>query len=54
LQVAPAEVVFFSDAVRELDAARDAGCQTRLVIREGNPSITAPDTHIAVESFAVL
>jgi enolase-phosphatase E1 len=54
LQVAPAEVVFFSDAVRELDAARDAGCQTRLVIREGNPSITAPHTHIAVESFAVL
>ena len=31
--------MFFSDAVRELDPAREAGCQTRLVMREGNAPV---------------
>jgi len=39
LHVEPEEVVFFSDVVRELDPAREAGCQTRLVVREGNAPI---------------
>ncbi len=54
MQVAPADVLFFSDAVRELDAAREAGCQTRLVIREGNASVDEAHNHIALESFAVV
>jgi enolase-phosphatase E1 len=52
MQVAPGEVLFFSDVVRELDAAREAGCQTRLVIRDGNPPIAGSHTHVALESFA--
>ncbi len=54
MQVSPAEVLFFSDTVRELDAARDAGCQTRLVIREGNAPVPDAHDHIALESFATL
>jgi 2,3-diketo-5-methylthio-1-phosphopentane phosphatase len=50
--VTPAEVLFFSDSVRELDAAREAGCQTRLVVRPGNAPIEDPHGHSAVESFA--
>jgi len=33
------EVVFLSDVVRELDAAREAGCETRLVLRPGNAPV---------------
>jgi enolase-phosphatase E1 len=54
MHVEPAEVMFFSDVVRELDAAREAGCQTRLVMREGNAPVTDAHEHAAVESFAVL
>jgi enolase-phosphatase E1 len=54
MQVAPSEVLFFSDSVRELDAARSAGCDTRLVARPGNAPVEAPHGHIAVESFAGL
>lgn len=54
MQVAPAEVLFFSDAVRELDAAREAGCQTRLVLRPGNPPVADAHGHTAVESFLTL
>jgi 2,3-diketo-5-methylthio-1-phosphopentane phosphatase len=50
--VAPDEVIFFSDVLRELDAAREAGCQTRLVMREGNAPIEDAHGHAAVESFA--
>ena len=51
MDVAPAEVLFISDAVRELDAAREAGCQTRLAVRPGNPVVADPHGHIAIESF---
>lgn len=54
LYVQTAEVLFFSDAVRELDAARAAGCGTRLVIREGNAPIAGGHGHAVVESFAGL
>lgn len=54
MQVAPADVLFLSDIVRELDAAREAGCQTGLVVREGNPPLADAHDHIAVESFAAL
>jgi enolase-phosphatase E1 len=54
LSVKPEEVMFFSDVVRELDAAREAGCRTRLVVREGNAPIEDAHGHAAIESFAVL
>lgn len=49
--VAPEEILFFSDAVRELDAAREAGCPTRLVVRPGNPRVEDALGHLVVESF---
>jgi enolase-phosphatase E1 len=47
-------VLFFSDVVRELDAAAEAGCETRLVVRDGNAPIEAAHQHCAIESFAGL
>ena len=52
--VAPPELLFLSDSVRELDAAREAGCDTRLVVRPGNPSVDEVHGHSAVESFSGL
>jgi 2,3-diketo-5-methylthio-1-phosphopentane phosphatase len=54
MDVAPADLVFFSDSVRELDAAREAGSKTRLVVRDGNPAVEDPHGHSIVESFAGL
>lgn len=54
MQVAPAEVLFFSDVVGELDAAREAGCGTRLVMRPGNAAVDDTHGHIALESLARL
>jgi enolase-phosphatase E1 len=51
MKVEPGEAIFFSDVVRELDAAREAGCQTRLVMREGNAPIDDPHGHIIINSF---
>ena len=51
MNVAPADVLFFSDSVRELDAAREAGCQTRLVARPGNGPVDDTHAHSLVESF---
>ena len=51
LGVEPAEVLFFSDVVRELDAAREAGCATRLVVREGNPLVEDAHGHEAISSL---
>lgn len=44
-------VLFFSDAVEELDAARDANCWTRLVIRPGNPPVDGAHGHDMIRSF---
>jgi enolase-phosphatase E1 len=54
MEAEPDEVLFLSDVVRELDAARDAGCQTRLVVREGNAPVGDAHGHGVVESFALL
>jgi enolase-phosphatase E1 len=51
MNVAPAEVLFLSDVVRELDAARDAGCGTRLVVREGNAPVKEVHGHECVETL---
>lgn len=50
----PGEIMFFSDAVRELDPARDAGCHTRLVMREGNAPVDDAHGHRRIKTFKVL
>lgn len=52
----PAQILFISDSIRELDAARDAGLDTRLSIRPGNapiPHFNGHDAHghTAIHSF---
>jgi enolase-phosphatase E1 len=54
MELAPAEALFISDAVRELDAAREAGCQTLLAVRPGNPAVADTHGHSAIESFSDL
>ena len=51
MQVAPGEILFFSDVIRELDPAREAGCQTRLAVREGNAPVENFEGHAPVASF---
>jgi enolase-phosphatase E1 len=50
----PREVMFFSDAVRELDAAREAGCHTRMVMREGNAPVEDAHGHRMIKTLAFL
>jgi enolase-phosphatase E1 len=50
--VAAGEVLFVSDVVRELNAAREAGCETRLSLREGNAPVADAEGHLAIRSFA--
>lgn len=52
MQVHPGEVVFFSDVVKELNAARVAGMQTRLMLREGNAPVTDARGHESVTSLS--
>ena len=52
--VAPGEAIFFSDAVKELDAARGAGMETRLVIREGNAVVEDARGHLILASLAAI
>ena len=54
MQVAPADVLFFSDVPGELDAAREAGCGTRLVTRPGNLPVEDANGHSVIESFGSL
>ena len=49
--VAPAGILFFSDVVAELDAAREAGCGTRLVVRPGNVPVDDAHGHVRIENF---
>jgi enolase-phosphatase E1 len=51
LDAAPGDVTFFSDVVRELDAAREAGCATRLVVREGNAPVEDAHGHTVILSL---
>lgn len=46
-----AGVLFLSDVVAELDAAREAGLQTALVIRPGNAKVDDPGGHRTIASF---
>jgi enolase-phosphatase E1 len=51
LRVQPQEILFFSDVLRELDAAREAGCDTRLVMREGNAQVEDSHGHTVIDTF---
>ena len=48
------EIVFLSDVIAELDAARAAGMQTCLCIRPGNKPVEPGHGHPAVSNFAHL
>jgi 2,3-diketo-5-methylthio-1-phosphopentane phosphatase len=50
----PGEIAFCSDAVRELDAARAAGCATRLAVRPGNAPVDDAHGHALLETFDLL
>ena len=54
MNVRPDEALFLSDVVRELDAAREAGWETGLVVRPGNQPLDDAHGHGVVESFAGL
>lgn len=49
--VLPSEVLFFSDVVAELDAAREAGCGTRLAVRPGNAPVSDANGNEPIASF---
>jgi enolase-phosphatase E1 len=49
--VATGELLFVSDLLRELDPAREAGCLTRLSVREGNAPVVDHHTHAPAQSF---
>ena len=49
----PGEILFLSDVTAELDAARDAGLQTGLLLRPGNKPAEA-NGHQVYRSFAEL
>jgi enolase-phosphatase E1 len=54
LAVSPDDVTFFSDVVGELDAAREAGCATRLVVRPGNNRVEDPHGHESIKALVEL
>jgi len=52
--VETAEILFVSDLLRELDPAREAGCMTRLSVREGNAAVADAHSHTVVHSFEAI
>jgi enolase-phosphatase E1 len=50
MRLKPQQVCFLSDTVRELDAARLAGMETRLVCREGN-IVADTGGHVSIQSL---
>jgi enolase-phosphatase E1 len=54
VRLAPAEIVFISDAIAELDAARAAGMNTILAMRPGNRPVELPISHPSAPSFTAL
>jgi enolase-phosphatase E1 len=48
----PEQVLFCSDVLAELDAARAAGLQTALTVRPGNAPVTTEHSHPVITSLA--
>lgn len=46
------EILFLSDVVEELNAAKEAGMQAGLCVRPGNKEVSASQQHAKVTSFA--
>ncbi len=51
MNLPPEEILFCSDVVAELDAAKAAGLQTVLLLRPGNKPVEEGHGHPSVESF---
>jgi enolase-phosphatase E1 len=51
MNMRPESIVFVSDSVAELDAARDAGLPTRLSIRPGNAPPPSAHDHPTIRTF---
>jgi enolase-phosphatase E1 len=51
LRLPPADILFVSDVIEELDAARTAGFVTALSLREGNEELIEEPTHRIIQSF---
>jgi enolase-phosphatase E1 len=51
MRLPPAEILFLSDIVAELDAARMAGLHTALAVRPGNARIAEEHGHAVIRSF---
>jgi len=51
LQLPPVEIVFISDVIAELDAARSAGLRTVLSVRPGNKPLPASVLHPQITTF---
>ena len=49
--LAPSEILFLSDVVAELDAARTSGMQTALLLRPENAPIPKRQAHLCISSF---
>ena len=50
----PGQIVFISDVVEELTAAKEAGLQTVLSVRPGNKPVPDDHGYLAIKSFAEL
>lgn len=50
--IPPADILFASDIVAELDAAREAGMQTVVLLRPGNAPVCEPLAHAALATFS--
>ena len=51
LALQPQEILFLSDVLAELDAAKGVGLQTVLSIRKGNAKVVSEHGHKSIESF---
>jgi enolase-phosphatase E1 len=51
MRLSPGEVMFLSDVVAELDAAKAAGLRTSLVVRPGNSPVPEQQTHPVITDF---
>ena len=51
LELSPAEILFVSDVVRELNAASEAGMRTTLCMRPGNVPQDSPERYPIIHSF---
>lgn len=49
--LSPDRILFISDLVAELDAARMAGMATRLAVRPGNPAVEDDHGHRSISTF---